>query len=155
MMARLNYTLLGIAYVLWAAWLMQVFPALPETIPVHFNAAGEPDGWGKRGMIWVLPLVSLGTTFMVLVVPRLVPELINYPVKVDDSNRAAQQRLVMRFMAVISWFTMALFIYISWMTVRTAMDGIPPSGSGVGIWVLMGLMFGWIGLYVFRSRQAR
>src|SRR5690625_5755649 len=30
------------------------YAALPDQIPVHFNLAGEPDGWGSRSSILVL-----------------------------------------------------------------------------------------------------
>lgn len=30
------------------------YPALPERIPVHWNAAGEVDRYGPRAMIWLL-----------------------------------------------------------------------------------------------------
>ena len=30
------------------------YPALPERIPVHWNAAGEVDGYGPRATLWLL-----------------------------------------------------------------------------------------------------
>ena len=32
--------------------------ALPEQIPVHYNAAGEIDGWGGKGMVWLFVVIS-------------------------------------------------------------------------------------------------
>ena len=34
-----------------ALWL---WPELPERIPTHFDAAGNPDGWGSRDVEWFL-----------------------------------------------------------------------------------------------------
>lgn len=146
---------LFIAMALWVIWLAGAYSGLPDTIPIHFNAAGEPDGWGKRGMIWGLPFVALFTNLLVLVAPRLAPGMINYPQAIHEGNREAQFRLVMRFMSGIAWVITLMFIFISWITVRTALDGSPPPGSGWGIWALMALLFGWIAVYIRGSRQMR
>lgn len=33
----------------WIAWVS--LPLLPDMIPMHFNFAGRPDGWGSRNTI--------------------------------------------------------------------------------------------------------
>ena len=35
------------------------FPALPERLPLHFNAAGQPDRIGPRQGLFLLPLIGL------------------------------------------------------------------------------------------------
>ena len=35
------------------------FPALPRRVPLHFDAAGNPDRLGLRGQIFILPLIGL------------------------------------------------------------------------------------------------
>ncbi|MBO0857265.1 MAG: DUF1648 domain-containing protein [Chloracidobacterium sp.] len=35
-----------------------VYPRLPERVPVHFGVRGEADRWGKRWMIFTLPLIG-------------------------------------------------------------------------------------------------
>lgn len=61
--------LVALAALAFCAWL---YPSLPATIPIHWNAGGEPDGWGPRSVIfwhtgfmaamialaWLLPVVS-------------------------------------------------------------------------------------------------
>ena len=41
-------------------WILAIlsFPDLPESIPTHFNAAGEADGFGEKTNIFVLPIVG-------------------------------------------------------------------------------------------------
>jgi uncharacterized membrane protein len=36
-----------------------VYPTLPETIAIHFNIVGEPDGWGHKSLILIMPLLML------------------------------------------------------------------------------------------------
>ena len=63
--------LLGTAFLAWIAWLIGIYPELPERIPIHFNAAGEVDGWGKKGMIWTLPLIGLFTAAFTATIPLM------------------------------------------------------------------------------------
>lgn len=50
-----------------------VAPALPDRVPIHWNLAGEPDGWGGR---WVaalgLPTVALAVWGLMAVLERLL-----------------------------------------------------------------------------------
>lgn len=59
-----------------AAW---SWPRLPERMPTHWNLEGEVDGWGGRfeGLL-LLPLVTVGTYLLFLVLPRLDPGRSNY-----------------------------------------------------------------------------
>ncbi|MGI4717490.1 MAG: SdpI family protein [Janthinobacterium lividum] len=53
---------------------LALYPQLPSTVPVHWNAAGEPDGWGARAEVLMhLPfLVGLGLLWLVL--PKVSPK---------------------------------------------------------------------------------
>ncbi|RYY84376.1 MAG: DUF1648 domain-containing protein [Chitinophagaceae bacterium] len=41
-------------------WLMVIksYGNLPATVPVHFNAQGQPDNWGPKAGIWILPILA-------------------------------------------------------------------------------------------------
>ena len=67
---RFVYIGIGTIYLFWLVYLFIHFRSLPETIPVHFNALGEVDGWGSRATIWFLPGIGLFTTLLVLFVPQ-------------------------------------------------------------------------------------
>ena len=32
---------------------------IPDTIITHWGFSGQPDGWGPKGTIWIIPIVSL------------------------------------------------------------------------------------------------
>lgn len=53
---------------------------LPETIAVHFDGAGNPDGYNDKNSIWLAPilfsLLSIG-----LIIGAKYPEHINFPYK--------------------------------------------------------------------------
>ena len=35
------------------------FPALSRLMPLHFDAAGNPDRLGSRGQVFIIPLIGL------------------------------------------------------------------------------------------------
>lgn len=59
-----------------AAW---AWNRVPDKIPIHWNAAGEVDGYGGRFMgLLLVPLVSVGLYLLFLVIPKLDPGKANY-----------------------------------------------------------------------------
>ncbi|MBT8062676.1 MAG: SdpI family protein [Gammaproteobacteria bacterium] len=55
-----------------AAWYM---PQLPDPVPTHWNAAGEVDGWTPKPWgVWLLPVISMATFVVLLVLPVISPK---------------------------------------------------------------------------------
>jgi hypothetical protein len=46
--------------VLPALLLLRAWSSLPDEIPTHFGIGGEPDRWGGRVQVWIIPIVGLG-----------------------------------------------------------------------------------------------
>lgn len=69
-----SWLVLGIAL---AAALI-CLPTLPKQIPIHWNAAGEIDGWGGRMTALVLPVVGLGLNLLFALLPKIDPKRENY-----------------------------------------------------------------------------
>jgi len=40
------------------------FSSLPQRIVTHYNFAAEPDGWGDRWTVWLLPIIGVGIYFL-------------------------------------------------------------------------------------------
>lgn len=49
------------------------YPGLPERIPVHWNAAGEIDGYGTRATVFMLPAAMAAILALLTVLPRFDP----------------------------------------------------------------------------------
>jgi uncharacterized membrane protein len=68
---------------LWLGWLVvaalwagtaAVFPRLPETLPTHWNLAGEADGWSpKMPGAFLLPLIATSVLVLLPVLRRADP----------------------------------------------------------------------------------
>jgi uncharacterized membrane protein len=63
--------LVALAALGFAAWL---YPELPARIPIHWNAAGQADGWGPRAAIFWPSGLILITMILCEVLPKLSPK---------------------------------------------------------------------------------
>jgi uncharacterized membrane protein len=126
--------LAGVAMVLW------YWPQLPATIPTHFNAAGEADGWGSKGMLWMLPGISVVLVAGMLALQR-VPWIANTPIAIDETNAQRQYGLIVRLLSVLGLCVSAIFLLIVIETIVVALGGQGPMGA----WMLPVLIVPTIG----------
>jgi len=48
----------AIAILLSVLIIIQFWAVLPDRIPIHFGFSDQPDAWGDKVMIWLLPAVA-------------------------------------------------------------------------------------------------
>jgi uncharacterized membrane protein len=126
---------------------------LPESIPVHFNGAGEPDGYGGRSTLWILPVTGL-VMWILFTVLEAFPQVYNFPVKITPENIVAQYRLATRLMRILKSVILIIFSFISFRTIKTATG----EASGLGeafLPVFLLITFGVIIIYFTRSVNNR
>ena len=114
------------------------YKQLPDRIPVHFNGAGEADGFGGKSSIWIFPAVGLFIWLLMTIVAAF-PNIFNYPVKIT------QQKVVILLM----------FSFISFRTIQTAVG----KAAGIGkvflpvFLVLIGGIIVFYFVQAFNNRQ--
>ncbi len=103
---------------------------LPDTIPVHFNALGNADGFGDKSNIWALPIISLiiyyGISFLI---KKIKPWQMNYPLKVTAANATKLYGLSFKMLSILSFSCVLLFFILSLETILIAANYID---SGLG-----------------------
>lgn len=136
--------------VMWGIGLWGTF-TLPETIPVHFNFRGQPDGYGSPLFILGLPVL---TTLMVAGMTWLnrYPHIFNYPVKITPENALRQYTNATRLIRLMKLTVAVLFLGISLMIILSA-GGII---EGPGIWFVPAiLLIVYLPLAVYIRRSFR
>jgi uncharacterized membrane protein len=60
-MSRTRIVVLAMAFLFLIQFVVTgtFFSRLPETIPTHWNFQGEPDAFGPRATIWIMPVMSV------------------------------------------------------------------------------------------------
>ena len=101
--------------------LLSTWPELPVSVPHHFGITGEPDAWGPRGMLFILPVAGTVTGAALFGILR-IPHLFNYPWPITQANASTHYRrarlLVQMIHLLMQWF----FCSIVWETVQIAMQ---------------------------------
>lgn len=119
---------------------------LPERIPAHFGITGEPDAWGSKGSIMILPAVGLILYASMMALAR-VPHVYNYPVKITEANAEAQYRLGRRLLLTVNAFTIWLLAGLLLNSIAVAMgrqEGLSPVLLIVLLVAPAGILIGYL-----------
>ena len=125
-------TLAGLAFSLWAS------PRLPETVPSHWNAAGQVDGYsGREQALFLLPAMTLGIGLLLIFLPKIDPLRAN----------------VERFRGTYHWAIIGFSVFFIYLHVLTLLAGL---GLNINMtyWMIpaMGLLFFGLGFMIERAQ---
>lgn len=105
--------LFAIFAILGARW-----TALPDQVPLHFDAAGQPDGWGGKN--WLLLLLFLaGMEYIVFTAAARHQRLISLPIAINRDLPEVKSVLLgmaITFKAIVLF----MLLYLTWAGVNTA-----------------------------------
>jgi uncharacterized membrane protein len=119
------------AIILGVILVLQGWNGLPQSIPTHFDASGNADGWGPKYMIWLLPAISVVMIPLMLFLRRF-PWLSNVPIKITDENAKQQYALIVRLLSVLACVLSLLFLALVYDTITIAGGGT----SLLGAWFM-------------------
>ncbi|MCB0495276.1 MAG: DUF1648 domain-containing protein [Cyclobacteriaceae bacterium] len=136
----------AIALIIMIALLIMNYGDLPETIPIHFNASGEVNGWSHKSAIWTLPTIG-AIVYVVLFALNKSPHTFNYLVKITEENAYRQYQLASRMIRILNASIAALFAYISYNLIELAFGN--KGGSLNLLWISLGFTVCILGAYLY------
>jgi len=81
LMKLMNYSWLFFLFVVLAGFALSlyVYSSLPDSVPIHWNADGEIDGYGGKDIaLFMMPVISLFLTILFVAIPKIDPLKKNY-----------------------------------------------------------------------------
>ena len=114
------------------------YPFLPDTIPIHWNASGEIDGWGGKWNIFIFGALPLFNILLFKVLPKIDPKKESY-----EKHQKAYEWM--------QWITAIVFIGLSWLMLSFSM-GVE-FDMGIVIRLILGVMFILLGNFMGQLRQ--
>lgn len=119
-----------------AAWL---YPQLPESVPSHWNARGEVDGYmSKPWGVFLMPVITLAIYLMFFALPLISPHGFRME----------------KFTSVVRVFQTVMVLFMSLVTVTTLLaargDAVPVSNITLGA---VGMLFVVLGNYMGKVRK--
>ncbi|WP_353332557.1 DUF1648 domain-containing protein [Bacteroides sedimenti] len=97
-----------------ATWLLAIifYPKLPDVIPVHFNFAGEADGWGSKSHLFILAAVATLVMALTGFSAYYPMRMTNLRIKFTEETKATQLFLASRLLRTVNILIGVLFILV-------------------------------------------
>lgn len=125
-------------------YVLMSYDQLPARVATHFNFWGEPDGFGNRSSILILPIIGLITTIgmtliniFLIILPDDPKKTMNLDPKVLEalgSDKLEQMRcFTARSLLITTILVTMMMAYGSWGSVQVALG----LRSGLGIWMIV------------------
>ncbi|MEO0790498.1 MAG: DUF1648 domain-containing protein [Bacteroidota bacterium] len=127
---------------------------LPDRMPSHFDPQGNPDGYGHKGLLWLLAFINLGTYAMMSWVPNAPRDMMNYPVKITPENEERQYKNMVDMVLAMRLAIAVNFAYMIYGIIYTGLGRMNGLGSW-SLWIFLGSVFLPIIYYCWRSYQLK
>lgn len=129
------------------------YSSAPETIPVHFKATGEADGFGTRQNIWI---ISIATTvlYIALTVLERFPHKFNYMLEITYENAERQYRNMLYMMRIIKVLMAIIFLFITYNVTQDT----PGNQQNLGAWffpVIIICLLGTVAIFIVRGARLK
>ena len=112
--------LISISIVLFM-WLYVIYnyADLPDTIPTHFNGKGEPDDFGTKLTVWIVPGLATLMYIGIFILNRY-PHLHNYMVNITEDNAMKNYRFSTRILRGVNFLCVLLMTFITYRIIESA-----------------------------------
>lgn len=102
---------------------------LPETIPVHYNAAGNADNFGGKETILALPIIAT-ILFIGMTILNRFPHIFNYPVRITEENAFRQYENASCMIRYLKFIVVVIFGVITFKAIPNSAG----TSDGLGEW---------------------
>jgi uncharacterized membrane protein len=138
-----------------AIWLLTIisYTNLPDIIPTHYNAEGDPDGFGGKRLILIEPFIATVIFFGMTILNKF-PHTYNYLTEITTENALKHYTDATRLIGYLKLNVVIVFGLILLQTIRNA-NG---QADGLGTWftpMTICLLFIPIAYYLIKSSQAK
>ena len=90
---------------------------IPDTIITHWGFSGQPDGWGPKGTIWIIPAVSL-LLYLPLTILERFPSVWNVPVRTTQRDQKWVYQNIKTMLILMKFLMTAEFAVITYHSVQ-------------------------------------
>jgi uncharacterized membrane protein len=98
------------------------WPSILEKIITHCDIKGNPDSYGGKGSLLIMPIVSAGIYLLITLLSRF-PHSFNYIVDINEENAIFQYNNARILMLCIKAEIMCMFAYLQWRFIIESIKG--------------------------------
>lgn len=120
---------------------------LPDRIPTHFDATGNPNGWGSPSMMMLMPVIAL-SLYLSLTIAARFPAAFHYPIRTTPQLLPRLQSITLDMLALLKAELTCLFAALQWIFIRAARTGEGHMFAAI-LPVVMVVILGTVAWYIF------
>jgi uncharacterized membrane protein len=138
-----------VGIILMIVYVIMCYNDLPNTIPKHYTATGQADGFGGRSILLVLPALTI-VIFLILTVSLKFPHLFNYPFAVTDENAERQYKNLTLMVRILKTLMVGIFLFLTYATIQNGLG----NKDGLGTWFTALALFsvlGTVGFFIYKG----
>jgi uncharacterized membrane protein len=142
-----------LAIILTVMYLIVNYNSLPDTLPRHYNLAGQPDGFGGKSILFGLPGIAI-VIYLIMTIGLRFPHVFNYPFKITDENAESQYKNISKMIRILKTLIVLIFLYLTFATIQNGLGKM----NGLGTWfapVTIFTLLGTVGFYLYKGFRLR
>lgn len=145
---KFSYLLAGGSFVAVIAESLFYYPLLPEMVATHFNASGNPNGWGTKGATLAFEIgITSGISLLLFAIPIIMKKsrgkALNLPNKeywLSPERRDFTIQTVAKYLNYLTTTLLLFFFFLFQQISESNISGYPSLGTS--FWFLfLGLIF--------------
>lgn len=129
-------------------YLILNWSSMPDKIPMHYNAAGEIDRWGKKTEIIFIPVMSW-FIYGLTTLTEKYPNSWNVGVQVTDENAPRVYRILKSMIKTTKLCMVIAFCYITVCSITAR--SMSPWALPIELIIIFGNLIYWL-VKLFRNR---
>ena len=146
-------------------WTLAVLPTIvtavalkfmPDTVPLHYNFAGEIDRWGSKYEHFLMPALLIVFVVLMQVITYFQEKKIeDEPTPREQASRRNNIKVVRIVTIVFEIFWLILICWMLWTSKENANLGTEQTATNIGqfIWIALGILLVVIGNILPKSRM--
>ncbi|GFP78114.1 DUF1648 domain-containing protein [Clostridium fungisolvens] len=122
---------------------------IPQHIATHFGITGEPDGWGSKNTLLIMPIISI-FFYVLLTTLSKFPHVFNYVVDINEINARDQYSNARKLMIFIKTELLAYLSIMQYNSLAVALGNT----NNLGIVILPLFILTIFGTVVYFVRKS-
>ena len=132
------------------------YSSLPDVVPIHWNAAGEADGWAKKDFSSVFFLPILGTflqIFLIILKRDIIKARFRVPAEQAEKILSLKEISLQANVGMVDWCRLVCGVLLGTVALLVLSTIAPPSiaaALNIFTWAILVLMLSGMAFYLYR-----
>ena len=132
------------------------YPNLPDVVPIHWNAAGEADGWAKKDFssVFFLPiLAAFIQIFWIILKQDIIQARFRVPAEQAEKVLSLKEISLQANVGMVDWCRLACGVLLGTVALLVLSTIAPPpvaSALNILVWANLVLMLSGMAFFIYR-----